>query len=967
MRTRQKRYPSEVSDGERQSEEERYPSEVSDDDSEYEEERCPSKVSDDDSQSEEEEPQQKQIKPSVQAQGHKDQIRTFNDPRTDPATTRLIAHDPKEGLLWLDEGAKDDRGQKVGKWIRAVYHNDIRPHLIAKASRNGILKYEVPRSRGSNEDDVTSYHPEQDIWRSEREYWNRIRDDILHRLNRSDRDGNDYLGRYYLQPLHRWFEGDRLVIDEGARPLVKLPDLPDTISSQIEGWLMAAWLRLDDRISRRDIWARIPRQYIDSNSRKMGGIQLSALGNRYNRFMQDQGLPAWGRKKDSCPLILDRLPRLCKDNNSTRPECGGRPLDDAERYIVDNYGKGQHLAKAGNRRISDKERSRRAARTRKRIKTRRIKDVDTFVTNQLGSLSQAPARSSTRSTELTGGPTIESSIPYRSAPATTGASASKQSHYFAQSTAPQPPSTHGVSSQSAYPNSLFSNPATALLPGHTTHVEPSDSYFGFNFQPDPALQLLARRQNGNTQGLGFGGNVYFPHGTGFNDFDYDSFINEVNNGYGPNKPLYEYADREQLPQTFSTGDFGPAMTSTGYNTFRQGPDTWQSMQSLNNQWSQNNGFSQLTDAASQQSTEMPNMNMSVDTAWDATEEVVRNVPNSAINTGTNTEQNSSIAHQNQDANEHNPDPIFTPEFMAEMDEMINAPLTRQDFIQQDPAHTPAQATSTNTPDEGTKKRKRAPSDNAAEEVDERPVKRQAIVDSEEPSDDDKHITWRSTGRKTVPGYARGHSSASEDAVDNESSRADGIVTAVDGTSSDDAEGETDDELPQAYIDLTCADGNSSDDAEGETDDELTPTYIDLTRSDGTSSDDAEGETDDELPQAYIDLTHADGTSSDDAEGETDDELPNAESSVAVSDGTSSDDAKGETDDGLNDDMASLFEEERNDTSDDTASNANDSTTEANNDFDDERVTSEHSGQSSDEEPESPNQSNSIFSMACVIS
>lgn len=887
MRTRQKRYPSEVSDAE---------------------------VSDGDSAYEEEEPQRKRTKPSDKDREHKDKFKTVNDPRNDSATIRLIAQDPKEGLLWLDESARDDRGQKVGKWIRAVYHNDIRSQLIAKASRNGILKYEVPRSRGPNEDDVTSFHPEQDTWRSERQYWGRIRDDILHRLARIDKNGNDYVGPYYLHPLQRWFEGERLVIDEGARPVIKFPDLPDTISSQIEGWLMAAWLRLDDRISRRDIWARIPRQYTASNGRKMGGIQLSALGNRYNRFMQDQGLPAWDRKKDSCPLILDRLPQLCKDNNSTRPEYGGRSLDEAERYIVDNYGKGHHLAKAGDRRISDEERSKRAARTRKPVKARRIKNVDTAATSHLDSLSHPPAPSSTRSTALTGGSTVGSSFPYSFAPATTGGNASDQSLYFSQPAASQPSSSHGRSDIDAYPDAWFSNPATAVLQGRATQNEPSDLDFGFNFQPDPTVQLLGQQQNGDTHGLGFGGNVYFTHGTGINDFDYDSFFDRVNNGYGPNRPLYEYTDREQLIQTFSTEAFGSETSSVGHNAHFQCSNMWQPMQMLNNQWPQADGFSQIHAAAAQQSAEMPDMHMSVDEAWTANEEVVWNVQSSTNGTNTSTTQSSAIAQGNQDANEQNLDPVFTTEFMAEMDEMINAPLTREDFIQQNPIHHPNQASSTKPPDEGEKKRKRALSNNATEGDHERPAKRQATVDPEEPSEPHEHPTWRATGRKTVPGYTHSQLATSNDVLDDDPSRID-VMPAVEGTSSDDAEGETDDEA-------FTGDGN-------------VPT------ADGNSSDDAEGVIDDELPQADIDVSRANSTPSKDAKGETDEEQ--------------------------NDDMASLFEEEHNDTNNDTASNANDSTTKGNNDLNDAQDINRDPDQSNAQATQAPRRRKFSLSMTCVVS
>ena len=381
-----------------------------------------------------------------------------NDPRASTDATRLVKTVPVLGLIWKDEQAKDQNGKKAGSWIKAVYHNDIRQTLIDRASHNGAYQYESPRASGTGLDDVTSYHAEQGTWRSERQHWDRIRDDILHRLYRRDQCGIDYVGRYDLEPTTRWYEGDRIVIDEGGKPLTILPDLPDVISSQVEGWLMAAWLRLDDRISRRDIWARTPRQYTDSNGRRMGGMQLSALGNRYNRFMQDQGLPAWERKKDSCPLLIDRLPEVCKQNNSTRPEYGGSPLNDHERHLVDEYGKGQQLAKAGNRRISDSERARRMAKPRQPYKKRRNREMNND-DDVLDSYNYPPASSLGYSSAQVPGTAAATNYPYGYAPANNGNYANDQDQTAYSSAVPptNPGSKYASLAEYANTSSSYSN------------------------------------------------------------------------------------------------------------------------------------------------------------------------------------------------------------------------------------------------------------------------------------------------------------------------------------------------------------------------------------------------------------------------------------------------------------------------------------------------------------------------------
>ena len=120
-----------------------------------------------------------------------------------------------------------------GTLVPCVYHDSIRAELIAEASHNGTLSYDVPRRHGNldfNATDITAYHPEQKAWSEERSLWPRIRDNILNRLERKH-----YKELYAGQDPGKMMHKGRLVVDHDNHPVYMFPDLPATISSAVEG------------------------------------------------------------------------------------------------------------------------------------------------------------------------------------------------------------------------------------------------------------------------------------------------------------------------------------------------------------------------------------------------------------------------------------------------------------------------------------------------------------------------------------------------------------------------------------------------------------------------------------------------------------------------------------------------------------------------------------------------------------
>ena len=223
-------------------------------------------------------------------------------------------------------------------WVPAVFHNAIRAELIAAASTRG--SYSVERAKGALDNDETSYLESQRDWSGERQHWTRIRHNVL---NRHERNG--WRDDYHGQRAQVWIHTDgRMVIDHDRNPMYRHPDLPDTLSSAIEGWYLEAVMRLDNRILRETIRARLPdvrRPPKSRTSESEGMYALSAISNKRLRFRNDEGLVAWSSRRVSTEkndYFRSFIPQSSLDRNSNE---GGRTLDKAERDHAENLGKGK--------------------------------------------------------------------------------------------------------------------------------------------------------------------------------------------------------------------------------------------------------------------------------------------------------------------------------------------------------------------------------------------------------------------------------------------------------------------------------------------------------------------------------------------------------------------------------------------------------------------------------------------------
>ncbi|KAL8703652.1 MAG: hypothetical protein Q9201_003164 [Fulgogasparrea decipioides] len=282
-----------------------------------------------------------------------------------------IQNSAGKGIELNDEGLRkgsvrhDADGQLEyllkGKWIPAVFHEDIREHLLGFADNFG--EYEEEPARGAHALDRTSYHADQEKWRFKPRD---ARTDILftwHDLYSRDVSG-------YEPPV--WFAGGYIVLSHDRLPVKKWIELPCTISGQCEGWRIEAWRRLQPNLTMNDIKARMPRLTSKGPGLVQKVIKGPALANRAARDRCRMSIPAW-YKRDGTSIKEMRMVELIPENtqreilrtNSTR--CW-RDLTDAEMYYIEDANKGTaaSLAKAGQRRLTDASRSKRIAEIKQR-------------------------------------------------------------------------------------------------------------------------------------------------------------------------------------------------------------------------------------------------------------------------------------------------------------------------------------------------------------------------------------------------------------------------------------------------------------------------------------------------------------------------------------------------------------------------------------------------------------------------
>lgn len=200
------------------------------------------------------------------------------------------------------------------------------------------------RARGKDPLDITSFHPEQMFWGPGRNHWALMPHKLLFRLECKGFP----VPTYYVENM---MHNGRVVLDGDNHPVKDYCNIPKTLASNADAYLLEAIGRMDTRITQIDFRARMPLTRLTGNGAKaLGG--LSTIGQRMRRFRVKNAIPPWKGRENS-ENFKDYVRKLLSPegvlNNSTEELDGLTRVQEDEVF---HLLKGQHLVRAGSRALT---------------------------------------------------------------------------------------------------------------------------------------------------------------------------------------------------------------------------------------------------------------------------------------------------------------------------------------------------------------------------------------------------------------------------------------------------------------------------------------------------------------------------------------------------------------------------------------------------------------------------------------
>lgn len=169
-----------------------------------------------------------------------------------------------------------------------------------------------------------------------------------------------------------WYHEGRIVLDHDNHPMRDFRDIPKTLASNVEDYIVEAILRTDQRITQVDIRARMPGEKVNIKGEMKQIGTLSMLNMRLKRFRWANALPPWCQRDCSENFSVYVKWKLSQTgsrqgikNNSVEELESLTLLEQAE---VEAMSKGKFGARAGKRALDVKVRVTRDESLEKRIK-----------------------------------------------------------------------------------------------------------------------------------------------------------------------------------------------------------------------------------------------------------------------------------------------------------------------------------------------------------------------------------------------------------------------------------------------------------------------------------------------------------------------------------------------------------------------------------------------------------------------
>ena len=238
-----------------------------------------------------------------------------------------------------------------------------------------------PRDRGRGALDKTAFLQSQKDWNLERDDgWNGV--EVLFAFDKVQFNNNTPNPTYEVPWL---YEDGCVVLDLDNWPLNAFESIPLTLSSNVEGGLMEAIIRYDDRIQMEDLWARLSvllslaslwRTLINRRPGICGhgGIYVPhTLTQRRSRFRERNWITCWGApRKGSENLqkhIRNQMSPAMIAANSTR---GLHKPSRAEQREMKKVNAGKHNQNAGGYAL-ERDGSEEGAPARKRSRAHQVR------------------------------------------------------------------------------------------------------------------------------------------------------------------------------------------------------------------------------------------------------------------------------------------------------------------------------------------------------------------------------------------------------------------------------------------------------------------------------------------------------------------------------------------------------------------------------------------------------------------
>jgi len=241
-------------------------------------------------------------------------------------------------------------------WKPAVWHDQIRQDLINKAKGPKNESYVHQRESGTLANDITSFHADQKDWGEDRA----CRPKILFQFEAPPnwKAAKDEVGMM----LH----GDKIVLDPDNRPVRAFTEIPLTVSSKVEGWLMEVIRRQNHQITPNDFRARMPRDPSGKNQRDSAGkwtgqekdslCTSGGLDMRMTRWRMSHRCIAWTKKAGSDSFRNHLRNKMTAEQRKANSTEGMNDVTDKEELKqIQSFNLGKYMQRSRKRKTETPE------------------------------------------------------------------------------------------------------------------------------------------------------------------------------------------------------------------------------------------------------------------------------------------------------------------------------------------------------------------------------------------------------------------------------------------------------------------------------------------------------------------------------------------------------------------------------------------------------------------------------------